>query len=53
MIGGMILARGVQDPHTADRILADVRDFLRDAPSTDTPAQKRRTRRKAREIGTH
>lgn len=53
MIGAMILARGVQDPHTADRILADVRDFLRDALSTDTPAQKRRTRRKASEIGTH
>ena len=53
MIGGMILARGVEDPHTADRILADVRDFLRDALSRDTPAQNRRTRRKAGESGTH
>jgi TetR/AcrR family transcriptional regulator, transcriptional repressor for nem operon len=50
MIGGMILARGVEDPHVADSILTDVRDFLHEALSTDTPAQKRRTRRKASEI---
>jgi TetR/AcrR family transcriptional repressor of nem operon len=31
MIGGMILARGVDDSHAADRILADVRAFLRSA----------------------
>lgn len=46
MIGGMILARGVEDPHAADRILADVRDFLREALSADAPAQKRRASRK-------
>jgi len=51
MIGGMILARGVEDPHTADRILADVRDFLRSALNTEKPAPKRQTRRNARKIG--
>jgi TetR/AcrR family transcriptional repressor of nem operon len=52
MIGGMILARGVTDPHTADRILADVGDFLREALSADSSGQKRRTRAKAGEIET-
>jgi len=52
MIGGMILARGVEDPHTADRILADVRDFLREALSADTAGQKRRTRAKSERIET-
>jgi len=28
MIGGIILARAVENPHEADRILADVRAFL-------------------------
>ncbi len=31
MIGGLILARAVEDPHEADRILADVRAFLHGA----------------------
>jgi TetR/AcrR family transcriptional regulator, transcriptional repressor for nem operon len=31
MIGGMIMARAVEDPHQADRILADVRAFLQDS----------------------
>jgi TetR/AcrR family transcriptional regulator, transcriptional repressor for nem operon len=39
MIGGMILARGVEDPHTADRILGDVREFLREALNAGTPAE--------------
>jgi TetR/AcrR family transcriptional repressor of nem operon len=38
MIGGMILARGVEDPHTADRILAEVRAFLSEALDVRTPA---------------
>jgi TetR/AcrR family transcriptional repressor of nem operon len=28
MIGGLIIARAVEDPHLSDRILADVREFL-------------------------
>lgn len=30
MVGGIILARAVEDPHEADRILADVRAFLQE-----------------------
>jgi TetR/AcrR family transcriptional regulator, transcriptional repressor for nem operon len=48
MIGGMILARGVEDPHIADRILADIRDFLRAALGADAPAPKRSAARKAK-----
>ncbi|HXZ02956.1 MAG TPA: TetR/AcrR family transcriptional regulator [Stellaceae bacterium] len=36
MVGGLILARGVEDADAADRILADVRAFLR--ASLETPA---------------
>jgi len=31
MIGGLIMARAVEDPHLSDRILADVRAFLHEA----------------------
>jgi TetR/AcrR family transcriptional repressor of nem operon len=31
MIGGLILARAVEDPHESDQILADVRSFLDEA----------------------
>jgi TetR/AcrR family transcriptional regulator, transcriptional repressor for nem operon len=31
MIGGLILARAIEDPHLSDRVLADVRVFLHDA----------------------
>jgi TetR/AcrR family transcriptional repressor of nem operon len=31
MIGGLILARGVEDPHESDEILADVRAFIGEA----------------------
>jgi TetR/AcrR family transcriptional repressor of nem operon len=31
MIGGLIIARAVEDPHLSDRILADVRAFLQEA----------------------
>ena len=31
MIGGLIMARAVEDPHLSDRILADVRAFLNEA----------------------
>jgi TetR/AcrR family transcriptional repressor of nem operon len=30
MIGGIIMARAVEDPHVSDRILADVRAFLQE-----------------------
>jgi TetR/AcrR family transcriptional regulator, transcriptional repressor for nem operon len=35
MIGGLILARAVEDPHESDRILADVRAFLHAALGWD------------------
>jgi TetR/AcrR family transcriptional repressor of nem operon len=35
MIGGLILARAVGDPHESDRILADVRAFLHQALDAD------------------
>jgi TetR/AcrR family transcriptional regulator, transcriptional repressor for nem operon len=31
MIGGLIIARAVEDPHLSDQILADVREFLNEA----------------------
>jgi hypothetical protein len=31
MIGGLIIARAVEDPLLSDRILADVREFLNEA----------------------
>jgi hypothetical protein len=31
MIGGLIIARAVEDPHLSDQILADVRAFLQKA----------------------
>ncbi|MGO8916194.1 MAG: TetR/AcrR family transcriptional regulator [Stellaceae bacterium] len=36
MVGGLILARGVESPDEADRILADVRAFLRASLGTNT-----------------
>jgi TetR/AcrR family transcriptional repressor of nem operon len=45
MIGGMILARGVEDPHEADRILADVRAFLQDTVGTVGTTRKRRPKK--------
>jgi TetR/AcrR family transcriptional repressor of nem operon len=40
MIGGIILARAVEEPHLSDRILADVRAFLHEASNQQS---KRRT----------
>jgi hypothetical protein len=31
MIGGLILARAIEDPHESDEVLADVRTFLDEA----------------------
>ena len=36
MIGGLVLARTLEDPHASDRLLADVRAFVHDALSSDT-----------------
>ncbi len=42
MVGGLMLSRGVEDPDEADRILADVRRFLRGALSDGKAAEDQR-----------
>ena len=42
MVGGLILSRSVEDPDEADRILADVRRFVRSALTTGKPSERRR-----------
>lgn len=42
MIGGLILARAVEDSHESDRILSDVREFVADALAREPgPAPKK------------
>jgi TetR/AcrR family transcriptional regulator, transcriptional repressor for nem operon len=45
MVGGLILSRSVEDPDEADRILADVRRFVRSALTTGKAPERRRPQR--------
>jgi TetR/AcrR family transcriptional repressor of nem operon len=48
MVGGLILSRGVEDPDESDRVLADVRSFVRSALTAGKVQERRRPQRAKR-----